>query len=170
MIRQFVDEQNDRQIGFLRFSRRDLLALEAVVDIAYNARARSVGARELADRLEIPPRYLEHTLQRLARGGVLKSLRGPRGGYVLARERRRISIGSVLRVLNKDAGASAKSSRNSPDEPSSRLGNVALFPVWLEIGQSVLNRLDSITVEDLCKELREAGFKPEAEGIQDFTI
>ena len=47
----------------------------------------------------LPRRYLEQVLQQLVRAGILKGVRGPRGGYRLARERRRVSVGEVVRVV-----------------------------------------------------------------------
>src|SRR5664279_2996200 len=82
----------------LRLSRKTLLALEAVIDIAFNARPEPVQAKEITARQGVPQRYLEQVMQQLVRAGILKGVRGPRGGYRLARERRRISVGDVVRV------------------------------------------------------------------------
>ncbi|MEO7053854.1 MAG: Rrf2 family transcriptional regulator, partial [Rhizomicrobium sp.] len=82
----------------LRLSRKTLLALEAVIDIAFNARPEPVQAREITARQGVPQRYLEQVMQQLVRAGILKGVRGPRGGYRLARERRRISVGDVVRI------------------------------------------------------------------------
>jgi Rrf2 family iron-sulfur cluster assembly transcriptional regulator len=75
----------------LKLSRKTLLALEAVIDIAFNARPEPVQAKEITARQGVPQRYLEQVMQQLVRAGILKGVRGPRGGYRLARERRRIS-------------------------------------------------------------------------------
>ena len=82
-----------------RLSRKTLLALEAVIDIAYNARPEPVQAKEITARQGVPQRYLEQVMQQLVRAGILKGVRGPRGGYRLARERRRISVGQL--VINR---------------------------------------------------------------------
>src|ERR1700691_5629350 len=79
----------------LRLSRKTLLALAAVIDIAYNARPEPVQSKEITERQGVPQRYLEQVMQQLVRAGILKGVRGPRGGYRLARERRRISVGDV---------------------------------------------------------------------------
>ena len=75
----------------LKLSRKMLYALEAVVDIAYNARPEPVQSKEITRRQGIPQRYLEQVMQQLVHEGVLKGVRGPKGGYRLARERRRKS-------------------------------------------------------------------------------
>ena len=71
--------------------RKGALAIAAVIDIAMNARGRPVAAKALASRHRLPPRHLEPVLQALVRHGILKGTRGPRGGYELAREQRRIT-------------------------------------------------------------------------------
>src|SRR5215203_3484216 len=79
-------------------SRRSLLAIAAVVDVALHARPMPVAAKALAARHNLPPRHLETVLQALVRQGILKGVRGPRGGYELARERRRITAGDIVRI------------------------------------------------------------------------
>ena len=85
-------------------SRRGYLALAAVVDIAIHARPFPIAAKALAVRLELPPRHLEGLLQSLVHANILKGVRGPRGGYELARERRRITAASVLRAVSSENG------------------------------------------------------------------
>ncbi len=87
----------------LRLSRKTLFAIEAVLDIAYHAGAQPVQSREITRRQGIPRRYLEQALQNLVRGGVLVGVRGPRGGYRLARERRRISVGEIIRAVRNES-------------------------------------------------------------------
>jgi Rrf2 family transcriptional regulator, iron-sulfur cluster assembly transcription factor len=82
--------------------RRCLLALAAVADIAIHARPQPVAAKALAARLDLPPRHLETLLQALVRANILKGLRGPRGGYELTRERRRITAAEILRAVMED--------------------------------------------------------------------
>jgi hypothetical protein len=57
-------------------SRKGLLAIAAVIDVAINARARPVSAKALAARYRLPPRHLEPILQALVRDGILKGIRG----------------------------------------------------------------------------------------------
>ena len=79
-------------------SRKGILAIAAVIDVALNARGRPVAAKALAARHGLPPRHLEPVLQALVRHGILKGIRGPRGGYELARERHRITADDILRA------------------------------------------------------------------------
>jgi Rrf2 family protein len=78
--------------------RKGLLAIAAVVDVALNARERPVSARKIAARHNLPARHLEPVLQALVHEGIFNGVRGPRGGYELARERKRISVADILRA------------------------------------------------------------------------
>jgi Rrf2 family protein len=72
----------------LRISKKLMFAIEAVLDIAYNAGSEPVQSGEITRRQGIPKRYLEQVLQQLVRHGILAGVRGPRGGYRLDRPHR----------------------------------------------------------------------------------
>lgn len=152
----------------LRLSRKTLLALEAVIDIAYNARPEPVQAREITARQGVPQRYLEQVMQQLVRAGILKGVRGPRGGYRLARERRRISVGEVVRI------ASQFDSDGEDFQSGSELGRQVVMPIIASLQEEVMQKLDQISIEDLCTKARENGLEcGDAEGdapSADFTI
>ena len=156
------DEVRDEALRVVRFARRHMLALEAVLTIAHHARGRPVRAWWLADRHGVPPRYLEQPLQQLVRRGVLKGVRGPHGGYVLARERRRITIGEILRAL--------VAGEKDPRTAHTDLGRAILTPLWIEISHQGLGRFDQITLEDLCRRAQKAGIPADIDQVQDFTI
>jgi Rrf2 family protein len=80
-------------------TRKGLLAVTAVLDVAVHADGQPVAARALARRHQLPPRHLEPVLQALVRQGVLKGIRGPHGGYELARDPRQITADDILRAI-----------------------------------------------------------------------
>jgi Rrf2 family protein len=148
----------------LKLSRKTLLALEAVIDIAFNARPEPVQAKEITARQGVPQRYLEQVMQQLVRAGILKGVRGPRGGYRLARERRRISVGDVVRV--------AESIEDDEEKhvPRSDLGQRIVAPFVVSLQEELMKRLDSVSIEELCQRARVVGMDAEAEASADFTI
>jgi len=127
-------------------SRRSMLGIAAVVDIAHHARPTPVAAKALAARHALPPRHLETLLQALVRHGILKGVRGPRGGYELARERRRITAGDIVR-----AAMTAAEPEDEPT-PSSRLVDQVVSPAVNRASGAFLAELDEVTVEDLCRD------------------
>jgi Rrf2 family protein len=149
----------------LRLSRKTLLALEAVIDIAFNARPEPVQAKEITARQGVPQRYLEQVMQQLVRAGILKGVRGPRGGYRLARERRRISVGDVVRVAE-----SIEDSEEEKVRPRSDLGLRIVAPLIQTLQDDVMTRLDSVTIEDLCQRARTQGVDARDGVSADFTI
>jgi Rrf2 family transcriptional regulator, iron-sulfur cluster assembly transcription factor len=152
----------------LRMPRKTMFALEAVVDIAYNARPEPVQSKEITRRQGIPQRYLEQVMQQLVHAGVLKGVRGPRGGYTLARERRRITVGEVVRVI--DALDREEDDAEVAESHGSELGQRVVRPLWSEMQEEMMRRLDAITLEDLCQRARDSGIKNEARDRPDFTI
>jgi len=149
-----------------RLSRKTLFAIEAVLDIAYNAGALPVQSREITRRQGIPRRYLEQVLQNLVRAGVLNGVRGPRGGYRLARERRRITVGDVVRVILDMENRADPAEK--PD--TSSLGVAVVGPMWENVSQQCMDQLDRITIQDLCNQAREAGIESEGAKRLDYTI
>ena len=109
----------------LRLSRKTILALEAVLDVAYNARPDPVQSKDITKRQGIPQRYLEHVMQQLVHQGILKGVRGPRGGYTLARERRKITVGDIVRVVDQ---LDAEAERDPVSQ--AELGERVIAPLW----------------------------------------
>jgi Rrf2 family protein len=146
-------------------SRRSLLAIAAVVDIALHSRSSPVAAKALASRHKLPPRHLETLLQGLVHAKILKGVRGPRGGYELARERRRISVGEIVRT-------SVSLSTADPEDVSahSKLLDRVVEPTVRKAGETFLANLDGITVEQLCEEADKAQILEEEKTAGDFTI
>ena len=146
-------------------SRRSLLAIAAVVDIALHARPMPVAAKNLAARHNLPPRHLETVLQALVRQGILKGVRGPRGGYELARERRRITAGDVVRAALTATGDDAL-----PPGPESRLVDEVVGPVVQSAGDAFLRELDAVTIDDLCRRAEDNAVFGGTSITTDFTI
>ena len=150
----------------LRLTKKLLFAIEAVLDIAYNAGTLPVQSSEITRRQGIPRRYLEQVLQQLVRAGVLQGVRGPRGGYRLARERRRITVGEIVRVVR---------SLETGEDPiegdgGAELGHKVVRPLWQELQEELMRRLDETTIEDLCLRAHKAGIAGEFAARFDYTI
>lgn len=146
--------------------RRGLLAVAAVVDIAYHARPTPIAAKTLAARHGLRPRHLETLLQVLVRAGILKGVRGPRGGYELARERRRISIADIVLA----ALGQADDKDGDGDDDASPLVAEVVTPMIGSASKSFLERLGEISVDDLCQEAERRAVFGDSRPIYDFTI
>jgi Rrf2 family protein len=126
-------------------SRKGVLAIAAVIDVAINAQDRPVSAKSLAMRHKLPPRHLEPVLQALVREGILRGVRGPHGGYELAREHGRVSADDILRAVNASEDA------DHPQLPHSALANDVVKPALVEAERSFSLALAGISVEAMAK-------------------
>ena len=82
-------------------SHKGTLAIAAVIDVAINSATSRVTAKALATRHKLPPRHLELVLQALVRDGILKGIRGPRGGYEVGREQAKITAKDILNSVGR---------------------------------------------------------------------
>lgn len=150
----------------IRLPKKMLFAIEAVLDIAYNAGTEPVQSKDITVRQGIPRRYLEQVLQQLVRADILTGVRGPRGGYLLARERRRITLGQITRVVAQNGDSEGADS----DMSESDLGTKVVWPIWDDLQGVVMERLDSITIEELCLKAHGKGIESESAQRLDFII
>ena len=121
-------------------SRKSLLA---IANVALNARIGALSSKALANSLHLPPRHLEPVLQALVREGILKAVRGPHGGYVLAREQRRITAADILRA--------AKTVDDENQEPGSALIVGVVGSALAKAEKAFSDALSRITIEDLAR-------------------
>lgn len=124
--------------------RKGLLAIAAVVDVALHARDRPVSARKLAARHNLPARHLEPVLQALVHEGIFNGVRGPRGGYELARERKRISVADILR-------AAGSVNDEGDDATRSRILEQAVLPALADAERTFVAALTRLTLDDIAR-------------------
>ncbi|MBL1420943.1 MAG: Rrf2 family transcriptional regulator [Alphaproteobacteria bacterium] len=149
----------------LRLTRKTLLAIEAVLDVAYNARPNPVQSKDITKRQGIPQRYLEQVMQQLVREGILKGVRGPKGGYRLAKERRRISVGDIVRVVDE-----LERQEELEITVQSDLALLVVEPLWNDIQAQLLEQFDTITIEQLYQKAISNNVMTSDKVNSDFTI
>jgi Rrf2 family transcriptional regulator, iron-sulfur cluster assembly transcription factor len=137
----------------IRLTKKLLYAIEAVLDIAYNSGQLPVRSSEITAREGIPRRYLEPVLQELVRHRILRGIRGPSGGYRLARERQEISLGDIVRTVRGLETAEDPIS----DPAGSALGHQVVRPVWVALHEEIMRQLDALTLDELCGRAHRAG-------------
>ncbi|MFN6567700.1 Rrf2 family transcriptional regulator [Dendronalium sp. ChiSLP03b] len=102
--------------------------------------------RQIAAQQNIPDRYLEQLLATLRRGGILKSQRGSKGGYFLAREPRKINLLQVLECLE---GSDVRTCEEEVDRKT--LDSSVVDEIWQEACQTANSVLQKYTLQDLCE-------------------
>lgn len=142
-------------------SKKIFYAIEAVLFIAYNAKAGPVAGNAVADAQGLPTRYLEPIMQKLVRAGLLRGVRGPAGGYMLGRERRNITLADICAVIT-DGAALPKA--------ETALGDAILRPATAELMNQWQKELASVTIATLCERAAAEKIPSSADMMNDFTI
>ena len=147
----------------LGLSEKQVAAIDAVLDIALHGGAAAVQSGDITKRRDIPRRYLEPVLQQLGRAGILVGIRGPHGGYRLARERRRITLGDLIRAIAPQDEAGDGDRARTASQP-------VVGEVLAGLEKDIMARLDEVTVEKLCWRVQEAGRPGADHATHDYTI
>ena len=127
----------------LLLSRKGILAIAAVIDVALNSESRPVSAKSLASRQGLPPRHLEPVLQALVHDGILRGVRGPHGGYALGRDKADITANEILRA----AGTVEDASENPL--PGSFLVVGVVLPALAQAERAFASTLGTIHLAEL---------------------
>lgn len=130
----------------LRLSTKGQYGVRAMFEIARGYPDRPLTIKEIAERQDVSVAYLEQILGKLRRAGLVRSIRGPGGGYLLAREPREIPIAAVLGVLE---GPVAITSCVDPREGCVRVEHCVTHLLWKELGAQIEGFLNTITLGNL---------------------
>jgi len=147
--------------SLFKIQKRIIYAIEAVLDIALNAGVNPVQNVAIAKRQGIPKRYLEQTLQILVKNNILVASRGPRGGYRLAKERRKIKILDIIKPVTKGKEVS--------DLYKSNISKIIIRPMIHKFLEESMIHLDKISVEDVYNQYKQKN-KDNTNKKVDFVI
>ncbi|NLO89966.1 MAG: Rrf2 family transcriptional regulator [Clostridia bacterium] len=136
-----------------RISTKGSYGLRAVLDLAGNSGGRPVPLKEIAKRQEISEGYLEQLLTTLRKAGIVKSVRGQRGGFVLAKSPRDITVGDIIRILEGPI-APMDCVQDDSHVSCEQISSCVLRLVWLRLKENIQEAVDSITIEDLAAEAK----------------
>jgi len=149
----------------MRLSTKSRYGLRAMFDIAYNCGPEPAQIQDISRRQQISPRYLEQIFQNLKRAGLLKSKRGPQGGYVLARKPDEITVLDILNATEQDVllvdcvGVTPKKRRRKSECPFE--GKCVTQTVWAEANALLDTLFSGMTLQTLCKRAHDMGIKNE---------
>lgn len=140
--------------ALMRVSTRGRYGVRAMLDLALNYGKGPVPLKNVAKRQEISVKYLDQLLLSLKLVGLVRSIRGAHGGYVLAKPPSQIKLSEVIRTLE---GSIAPV--ECLDDPGicNRVSFCATRDIWEEIRQAIDNVLESITLQDLAERQRGKG-------------
>lgn len=133
----------------MKISTKGRYGLRALLDLAVHSQGEHVPLSNIAERQNISENYLEQVFSALRKAGIIKSVKGAQGGYVLADKASDIKVGTILRVLEGDLSVA--------NEELSRENGVSIqeciqTKVWDQITERINEFVDSITLEDLVQD------------------
>ncbi|MCI9423703.1 Rrf2 family transcriptional regulator [Lachnospiraceae bacterium WCA-9-b2] len=146
----------------MKLSTKGRYGLRAMIDLARYSEDEPVSISSIAARQDISERYLEQLVGLLKKAGLVRSIRGATGGYVLARNVREISVGDVLRALEGSLEPVKCAAFYSEEGCMAAEGCVTKY-VWQKINESINETVDHMMLDELVLESRTVNPKGELE-------
>lgn len=131
----------------MKISTKGQYGLRAMVDLAIHSTGEQIPLNSIAERQNLSVGYLEQVFSSLRKAGLVKSVKGPQGGYSLAHSASDITVGDVLRTLEGDL--SVVEELDERQNTDNDIEYCITEKVWKKINQSISEVVDSITLEDL---------------------
>ena len=158
----------------MKLSTRSTYGMRALVELALVGGHGPLSASAIAQRQALSVAYLEQLLHRLKRHGLIRSVRGPRGGYVLAHASQRITMAEVVHILDGNNGRSGSTTKAGASLSPSRAQGTArrtksavpdhaqwiAEAVWRCVHERLAQSLGTVTLQDLCDEVRSIAGEP----------
>lgn len=134
----------------MRISTRGRYALRAMLDLAQHEGNEPVPRQEIAARQEVSADYVTQLFRRLEAAGLVDGIKGPGGGYRLARDAARITVGDVVRVVEGPVAlVHCVLPGAGPEPPCDRIDGCVTHLLWVQLSQALSDMLDSVTLQDL---------------------
>lgn len=137
----------------MKISTKGRYGLRALLDLAVNSNGEHVALSNIAERQGISENYLEQVFSSLRKAGIIKSVKGAQGGYILAEKPSNIRVGSILRVLEGDLSV-VQDDGNHPQNYYESIQYCLKLKVWDKMSESINNFVDSLTLEDLVQDYK----------------
>ena len=133
----------------MRLTAKSEYGLLAMIDLACTYGSGPVSAREIAERREIPLRFLEQLFVALRRGGIVSAVRGAKGGFVLTREPAQITVLDIVEALEGPLEASVCDSERGAG--CTKSGACAAAPMWAKATRALRDAFATTTLDELAK-------------------
>ncbi len=137
----------------MKLSTKGRYGLRALIDLAQSGEEEPVSITSISNRQNISERYLEQLMGMLKKSGLVKSIRGAGGGYMLAKDAADISVGDILRSLEGSLDPVDCSAQN-PEEGCQIADSCVTRYVWQRINESINRTVDEIKLDQLVEESR----------------
>jgi Rrf2 family protein len=137
----------------VKISARGRYAVRGMLDVALNSRNFPTPLADISLRQGITISNLEQLFSKLRRAGLVRSVRGPGGGYFLAKEPQQITIADVLRAVEEPLAPEAKSTNCEQEATTGqRIDDLLISVLWSRLTDQIRQILESVTLYDLVAE------------------
>ncbi len=130
----------------MKISTKGRYALQLVLDIAQQPNHKPVILKDVSKRQSISLKYLEQIMPSLTSAGIIRSIRGPKGGYYLNKSPEQINVGMILRLTE---GSLAPVDWVDPDIDSKEQSDAITLLVWKKMYKAILDVVDHVSIQDL---------------------
>lgn len=132
----------------MRVSTKGRYALRAMIDLSLHADQGPVLRKDIAERQAISSHYVGQLFVTLRKAGLIKSVKGPGGGYVLAQDADKIRAGDIIRTVEGPI-ALVHCVGPKTEDVCHRMNGCATYPLWKRLSKTIEEVLDSVTLKDL---------------------
>ena len=139
----------------MRLSTKSRYGVRALYDIAYHSQGLPTPIKEISRRQGVTPRYLEQIFQRLKKAGIVKSVRGPKGGYYLSRKAEEVVVSDIIRAMGESIEPIFCVRPLKGRKRCRRESRCAAQVVWSEAGRRLVEYLNSVSLAGMCRMARE---------------
>ncbi|MEN1761514.1 Rrf2 family transcriptional regulator [Anoxynatronum sibiricum] len=137
----------------MKLSTKGRYGLRALVDLVLYAQGEPMPLASIAGRQAISVQYLEHVFSALRKGGIVKSIKGPRGGYALAEPPEKMTVSRVLQAV-EGTHAIVQELGKEEEKSENTIEQVIRESLWQPIDEAVASVLEQVTLADLAEEAR----------------
>ncbi|MDE6388473.1 MAG: Rrf2 family transcriptional regulator [Lachnospiraceae bacterium] len=131
----------------MKISTKGRYALRLMLDLALNNTGEPVRIKDIAARQEISDKYLEQIISTLNKAGYVRSIRGPQGGYRLAKEPEKYTVGMILRLT--EGSLAPVSCLEDETNMCERQETCATLRLWQMLNAAIGDVVDKVTLADL---------------------
>ena len=145
----------------MRLSTRGRYGVRAMLDIALHDEEGPVSLKDMSTRQHISTDYLEQLLRRLRNAGLIRSVRGPKGGFLLNQDRKEICIWDILVAVERDVlpvhCVDAVVGKRASPKKCKRIKECATHHLWVGLAYEMRNFLEAKTLQSLVEDSRALG-------------
>lgn len=133
----------------MRITTRGRYGLRAVLKLTLSDKGKPISIRELSQAEDISPEFLEQLFFRLRKAGVIKSTRGPGGGFQMNRDPAKTSVKEIFDAVGEEISLTPCTSEDTTRDPCSRTKECIAHQMWVETSDYINNYFKNITIQDI---------------------